>query len=267
MTGMRLKVVMLLTTLLIFPYSPYSWAAVAIAPAYIETIFSQGKATGQFLITNTGDKEERYRIKATHFTFDANGSLDTIPADANSIASLIKFNPKEFSLPPKSKKTIRFVIIAGDAKAAAREYWGAMELISLETNLIKQQGAAGRSMSIKIIPAILVPIFVTSGDVTNQASLSDLKITLGEAGLTAEALVSNQGQGHLLIEGAYQLLDSANAVIEEGRLGRDYILPESVRRFSNVIKVSPPKGDYTLKVEYTAPQLEAPISQSIKCTL
>lgn len=267
MTRMRLRVVLLLAFLFVFSYSPYSRAAVAIAPAYIETSFAQGKATGQFLITNTGDKEERYRIMATHFSFDANGSLDTIPADENSLVSMIKFNPKEFSLPPKSKKTIRFVIIPKDEKGAAREYWGAMELMSLDTNMIKQQGAAGRSMSIKIIPAILVPIFVASGDVTNQATLSDLKVTPGEAGLTAEALVSNQGQGHLLIEGRYQLLDNSNAVVEEGSLGRDYILPASVRKFSNVIKASPPKGDYIFKVEYTAPQLEAPIRQFIKCTL
>ena len=50
-------------------------AAVGISPGYVEVKLDKGRPAGRFLISNLGSVQERYRIKAIHFTYSVEGGL------------------------------------------------------------------------------------------------------------------------------------------------------------------------------------------------
>ncbi len=83
------------------------WAGIAISPAVVRLSLDKKRPAGQFIIRNVGDTTERYRINARHFLYGENGALQIVEPDEHSLVPWIKFNPKEFTLPPKSRRAVR----------------------------------------------------------------------------------------------------------------------------------------------------------------
>ncbi|NNC54678.1 MAG: hypothetical protein HKO07_03020 [Pseudomonadales bacterium] len=138
---------------------------IAVEPALVDLNFKAGRASGQFVITNTGDKEERYRIVSSFFTLNEAGNVQLAEETEHSMASWIKFNPKEFALPPKSKRLVRFVVLP-KKKVEDGQYWAAMELESLEGRDYSTQDEQGRTFNLKVIPSVLAPMFGRAGKIT-----------------------------------------------------------------------------------------------------
>lgn len=237
------------------------WAGVSIAPAFVEVSLDKKKPSGRFIIRNTGTETERFRIRASHFTFDNNGELTKTEPDENSLAPWIKFNPKEFSLPPKTNRAIRYIIIP-KGKLESKEYWGFMELQSLKANIAKTKAKDGRSMKLSITPTILVPIFATKGDVSYSASLTQSRVELREKRLVIDTIVNNTGKGHLIMDGDFEFLDNSGQVIEKGALGKNYILPGGKRRYRGFIKTELPNGNYTVNIAFSDPNLKETVKSS-----
>lgn len=238
-------------------------AMVTISPAFLEISLDKGRPAGQFTITNTGDETERYRINTAHFVFGETGNLQMIPPDRNSLAPWVKFNPKEFSLPPKSNVKVRFTIVP-KAKLEDREYWAAMELESLKTNITSGKDAAGRTMTLEVIPAIIVPIFATNGKIRHACRILDVVLKPGEPSLLLETRLVNAGTGHLALSGRYRISDASGTLVDEGKLGGDYVLAGATRVFTQTLQKKIAPGEYLVSVEYKAPQLEKPVTNSAK---
>jgi hypothetical protein len=246
------------------------WATVSISPALVRVSLDKSRPAGQFIIKNIGDTEERFRISAKHFLYGPNGELQVVPPDKNSLAPWLKFNPKEFTLPAKSRRAVRFVIVPQGKLVANSEYWGSIELESLKTNEARSaDDGAGRTMSIKVMTSVLVPIFATMGDIKYNAQLESIKIVpeVGKTGKRIEAQVNNQGRGSLIATVQYSILDASGEIVKEDIFGRSFILPESKRLFSRVIEGDDiPQGQYTVKVECNDSHLEAPLYKSMQYT-
>lgn len=240
-------------------------ATLSISPAYVELALDKGRPSGQFQITNVGDSEERYRIKAIHFLFLEDGGFREIPPDDRSLAQWVRFNPKEFVLPPKSRQTVRFTVNTR-GKLQTGEYWGAMELESLKTTHGRGKDAAGRELSIEVIPTILVPIFGKVGTVRYQATLKETRIVTSEKGEIVESQIANTGQGRLFIGGTYEIADSSGQSVASGILGRAYVLPGAERKFAVPLAVPLLAGQYILRVEYSSTGLEAPMFRETTLT-
>jgi len=167
----------------------------------LEVSFDRGRPSGQFIISNIGDAEERYRVRSVHFTFLKDGGVRRIQPDEHSLASWIKFNPTEFTLPPKTKRAVRYTIIP-KGKLKAGEYWGAMELESLNTTVGSGKDERGTEYQVEVISTILVPLFGRFGNVRYQGVVKEVKITPKGTGQCIELSVENTGEGRLLIEGS-----------------------------------------------------------------
>ena len=235
-------------------------ADLGISPAFLEVELDKGRPAGQFIISNLGDEEERYRIKAVHFSLSKTGGLDRIPPDGHSLAQWIKFNPTEFTLGPKTNRAVRFVI-APQGNLRAGEYWGAMELESLKTTMAKSQDQAGREFHIAISASIMVPIFGKSGNVRYLGTVKDAKMAVAESGKTIEVLFENTGDGRLLVEGQYEIRNSSGEEAAKGQLARTYVLPGMERVFTGEIKADLKEGNYKVQVKFTCPQLKQSIEK------
>jgi len=239
------------------------WAGVSISPAFIQVSLDKKSPAGRFIIGNTGTETERYRITASHFIFSDNGKLLKKEPDGNSLATWLRFNPKEFSLPPKKKRAIRYVI-APKGSVESKEYWGFMELRSLKVNAVSAKDKDGRSMKLTIVPSIIVPIFATKGNVSYSATLGDTRVIQHEKGLDIISMVKNVGQGHFFMTGNYEMVDSSGRVIQKGELGKYYILPGGQRKFKGIINTQILKGDYMINLAYSAPTLKGLITGKIQ---
>ena len=235
----------------------------SIAPAYVEVSLDKGRPAGQFIIANLGEEEERYRIRASHFTFTKDGSVRNIEPDEHSLAPWIKFNPTEFVLAPKSRRAIRYVITP-QGKLRPGEYWAAMELESLKTTVANAKDEGGREYRIEVIPSILVPMFGTVGKVRYQGSLKEIQVAPNEAGQAIQLLIGNTGEGRLVVGGEYEIRNSSGEKVQKGSLTRAYVLPGTEQILSRQLESNLPEGNYKVRVQCRSPQLKQPMEKEFE---
>lgn len=238
-------------------------ADLSITPAYVELTLDKGIPSGVFQIANSGETEVRYRVNAVAFRFDSDGGTKLVEPDERSMAPWIVFSPKEFTLAPNSQQKVRFAV-SPKGKLRTGEYWAAMELESLDTVTHKGLDAKGREMSVKVISSIVVPIFGKVGNVRYRGMSKEIKVVSEEKGKTIETWVANTGEGRLFLEGKYEIVSDSGKVIENGNLGRSYVLPGGNLKFSVAVKTEMETGTYTIKVRYHSTQLERPILDEIQ---
>lgn len=245
---------LLLTTAALLLAAPAAWAGIAVQPASVTLKLDKGRPSGKFVISNTGPTEERYRVRAAHFGYTLDGGLQLLPPDEHSLATWVKFNPKEFSLPPNSKRAVRFVIVPRGPLQEG-EYWGAMELESLNTSTATSSDKEGRELRLKIVPSVLVPIYGRVGNVRHDGRVADLAFAQGEQGPALAVTVANIGMGRLFVRGDYHILDENNREVYTATLPRGLVLPGLQRRFVSLIDEPLSSGRYTIRVEYGATPL------------
>lgn len=238
-------------------------ANIGIQPAYVEVQLDKGRPAGRFLISNLGDQEERFRIQSLHFTYSPEGALSQSKTGENSMAPWIIFNPKELTLPPQSQRAVRFAIIPRGVLQEG-EYWAAMELESLKLTETVSQDGTGKSVRLRVISAIQVPMFGTMGKVDYKGWVDELNVVSLEDGTYLKSMVVNTGTGRLGVNAKYQIRDLSGELLEEDVLGRAYILRGAKRIFSKKIVADLPKGSYIVKVICNAAHLEKPLTREIQ---
>ncbi len=226
-------------------------AGIAVKPANVVLPLDTGRPSGRFVVANNGDTEERFRINATHFAYSPNGALQVVAPDGRSLAPWVKFNPKEFVLPPNSKRAVRFVIVPRGTLSPG-EYWGAMELESLDYKETTTHDKDGRQITVKVIPSVLVPIYGTVGEVQYQATIEGINIIESTEGPALSVRFANVGGGRLMMKGSFTIVDTENRTLFSGKLPSGLILPGNHRYFNSLLEGTLESGDYKLSIDYGA---------------
>ncbi|OGW83596.1 MAG: hypothetical protein A2987_02905 [Omnitrophica bacterium RIFCSPLOWO2_01_FULL_45_10] len=222
-------------------------AILVIEPALVKTELTQGRATGAFVIKNTGDEEERYRAKAVHFVVTKEGALKEVPLDEYSLAGWIKFNPKEFVLPPKTSRMVRFSVIP-QGKVATREYWGAIEFMPLKGSNVKAEDGKGHIFNLQVLSVILVPIYGFVDGTLYSGRIDDISIKKLKDKTYLYCGVTNTGDGILRLKGSCQILDSSGTVVEEIGLKHIIAFTKKERLVKSEIKTPLKPGTYRARV-------------------
>lgn len=235
---------------LILAFNPCKkvYAALVIEPALIKLNLTQKRTSGVFFIKNVGDKEERYRATAVHFTVNEKGGLSLIAADEYSLANWIKFNPTEFVLPPKSSRMVRYSVIP-QGKLKNREYWGAIQFVPLKGNKFKSTQKEGQIIGLEVMTVILVPIYGLVEGTPNAGRIKQLEAVRQKDGLKINCSVLNTGEGVLRLTGSYQLINSAGTVIKELEINKFVIFPKMARLMISEIKDKLKPDKYFLNVK------------------
>jgi len=235
-------------------------ADVAIKPAFVEVNLSEGRPAGSFLISNVGDKEERYRVNAIHFTYTEQGALQRTETGDYSLAAWIRFNPRELTLPPNTQRAVRFAIIPR-GQLPEGEYWAAMELESLAVSEVtSKDDKTGRSMKLRMIATILAPIFGTVGKPSYTGEVQDLQVAVEKDAVLLKARVAATGTGRLGMVGDYEIADTSGHVVDSGPFCATYVLRGGQRWVTKQIKAAIPPGEYTVRLKLRAAHLTQPIT-------
>ena len=238
-------------------------AGIAVEPAYISLDFNKGRASGRFIITNTGDAEERYRVVASHFTFSEEGALSLSDPDRHSMAEWIKFNPKEFTLPPKSKRVVRYVVLPR-GKLKDGQYWAAMELESLEGRNYSTNDGGGRTFNLKVVPSVLAPMYGASGSIERDYDLTKFELSTSDRNKKVlEMQAVNTGNAVINLVGNYEIRNQSGEVVFESTLDSGLLLRDKTRTFVSFIEPDLPAGDYKLVVFYRGSSMEKVLEREL----
>jgi hypothetical protein len=242
-------------------------ADIAIKPAFVEVSMDEGRPAGTFLISNVGDKEERFRINAIHFTYTEEGALKRSQTGEYTLAPWIRFNPRELTLAPGTQRAVRFAVVSR-GKLVEGEYWAAMELESLTVNdMVAKEDKAGRSMKLRAVTTILVGIFGTVGKIAYEGQIKDLQVQVENGAVVLRTLVAATGTGRLGVKGGtYEIVDASGKVIDNGPYAAGYVMRGTQRWLTTKLGANIPKGAYTVKVSLQAPHLDQPLAKEIQVT-
>lgn len=238
-------------------------ADIAIKPAFVEVNMEEGRPSGTFLVSNLGDKEERFRVNALYFNYTEEGGLKKSQAGDYSLAPWIKFNPRELTLAPGTQRAVRFAIVPR-GKLESGEHWAAMELESLAVNeMVSKDDKLGRSVKIKVMTTIVAPIFGTVGKTSYAGQVKDLQVQVENGAVVLKALIAATGSGRLHVKGDYEIVDAAGKTVDSSPFAAGYVFRGAQRWFTRKITAALPKGDYTVKVNVVSPHLEQPVVKEV----
>jgi hypothetical protein len=240
-------------------------AQIGIRPAYLEVRLDDGRPTGSFTVTNEADQEVRIRVQALDFSFSAAGGLQAGTPSKYSLAPMIKFNPREFTLPPKASRAVRFSIVPGE-NLEDGEYWAALGFEPLQANKVTAE-QDGRQVSIDVRSGTLVPIYGHIGEIRHSGDLSGVEAVPGEEGIKISATLNNTGTGYLLAEGNYRITDASGQELATGTLGREVVLRDSHHIFSAVCAEITPREGLSVHVDVKVKQLEQTLAADTEVAL
>ncbi len=240
------------------------WANLGIRPAYVEVELDKRRPAGRFLISNLGDTAERYRINALHFVYSEEGELRQSKTGDHSLAQWIRFNPRELTLAPKTQQAVRFAIVPR-GKLEQGEYWAAMELESLRVNEITSTDEeSGKSVKLRTISTIMVPIFGTVGDVDYDGVIKDVKLVTNDGAIYLRALLAATGSGRLGAIAKYEIRNTDGEILDEAPMDRAYVLRGTQRWLTRKMEVELPEEVYTIKIIVNAAHFEKPLTKQIQ---
>jgi len=231
--------------LLLLPLA--SQASLGARPAYLFVDLNKRNPSGTFTISNLGDTKQTYRARAIHFELKEDGSIFPVKPDDYSLAEWIKFNPKEFTLPPHTSRLVRFTIVASTHKLKPREYWGAIEFTPLTGASFTNTDKQGRKMEFKVITALLIPIYGEMPGIVYDGSIKDVSAEQDGSHLKLSAMIANTGQGGLRISGNWKIFDKESGkLVKTVKTGKSLILPQQRRHLVTKTDEVIPAGQYTV---------------------
>ena len=219
-------------------------------PGYVFVDLSKENPSGRFIVSNNGEEKQTYRARAIHFALTKGGSIMPIKPDEYSLAPWIKFNPKEFTLPPKSSRVIRFTIIRDESKIRQHEYRGAIEFTPLTGASFKSKAdKKGRAMEFKVITALLIPIYGEMPGTVYGGRISDIGAEHSKKHLSLSAIVKNTGGGSLRATGVWQISGVGTGdVVKTVPVQLFTVFPTEERYLTTTISDTLPPGRYSIKL-------------------
>ena len=238
-------------------YSSVTEANIGVSPAYVYVDMKMRNPSGSFTVTNLTDTSQTYRARAMHFTIKENGSLLPVKPDKYSLINRIKFNPKEFTLPPKSTRKVRFSILTR-GKLEPHEYWGAIEFSPLEGKQYTGEGEDVKQFGFKVVTKLVIPIY----GIAPKTSFNGQILKVGgrniEERIHLKAMIQNDGEGGLRVGGEWQIFEKDTAKqVKTFPIDKFLILPKHRRLLNFHTDEKLPKGKYIaiLKLKQDKPEV------------
>ena len=143
--------------------------------------------SGTLSLANTGSKKATYRITVINMRMTETGAFEEIPegkavAGEQFAEGLFRYAPRQITLEPGESQLIR-VAARKPAGLAAGEYRSHLLIRAVPESgagqSIEKKAGEGLEISLAVIPGVALPIIVRHGELSAQATISDIAYTLG----------------------------------------------------------------------------------------
>jgi len=261
-----LRIVLVLFTFLIaMPPGQSVAGGLAVSPQRLE--FEGRTRSAEVQLRTNSPEAQTYRLSLVEMDMPEEGPLEMVenPApDRKSARRLIRYSPRQVTLRPGETQVIR-VRVRKPGGLADGEYRSHLlfqnvpdvgEGIEAEAD---QNPARGTQVSIVPIFGVAIPVTVRHGELSAEASLSELRLTTGSgasAGTKTLSLTIGRSGNRSLHGDLRVFLQQRNgAPVEVGRLNGISVYTPGTRRHVDLQLTAPPGGVLsrgTLSVEYRA---------------
>lgn len=211
---------------------------------FLFTLKPGERVTEAIKVTNTQETAAEYTAVIYDWTLDEEGRLVTFPAGerADSLAGLIKFNPRRFKLEPGQTQYVRFTLTA-PKEGAWLERRG---IIFFEESRPPEENTVGSTLLIQVGATV----YLSFTETVNAFRAYGLKIETGEEGPPVLLLdLANEGQAHIRYRVNYRITDEKGGLWGENTSGEQLILPGSRRVVRFPLTNTPPAGNYQMMVK------------------
>ena len=181
-----------------------------------------------------------------------------VAPDEYSLTGWIKFNPKEFTLPPQSSRAIRYSIIP-EGKLIPKEYRGAIEFTPLKGAKIQSHDNEGHQFNLQVLSIVLVPVYGYVKNTKYSGTLSDITVDKKKDEVLISADVSNTNDGILRFNGEYQITGPSEKKIEAASFKKIVIFQKNKRVLKTMIKKPAESGHYVVRLHIKSYDRRAPI--------
>lgn len=231
-------------------WHPLPAQQIRVNPAKIEVTLEQKITSGSLEVTSLVGAPVRYRVSALHWIFDEYNRLKIIPPDSNSIATWMKFNPREFEIDSGQTQVVRYTIIRPQSVRDG-EYWAGIQFEPLKYDVyhaVDSSGSGSRA-TVRVLISFFVPIYAQVGAVERAGEISEFRIYKGEKADILSAIVRNTGKGILRLKGGLRLssLDSINTTAETS-VGPVMVFPGRFAEIRVPLAEQPAPGHYSVLV-------------------
>lgn len=138
--------------------------------------------SGDITILNLGDKTETIRLSIISYEQMENGTYKTLETPLNPAfdpEKVVRFSPRQFTLPPNGRQKIR-VSIQRPADLPDGEYRFHVKAVSYDTEAEAtaetRARVKGNSVAMKMNIAVVIPVIVRKGNLTSTAKIENVSI-------------------------------------------------------------------------------------------
>lgn len=138
--------------------------------------------TGDLTILNLGDQTETIRLSLLNYEQLENGTYKTLSAPLNPAfdpEKVVRFSPRQFTLPPGGRQKIR-ISIQRPSDLPDGEYRFHVKAVSYDTEAEataeKRAPVKGKSLAMKMNIAVVIPVIVRKGNLTSTAKIENVSI-------------------------------------------------------------------------------------------
>lgn len=240
--GKKTSRILLLLLVISFLLTKTITATLHVEP--VRLIFGLGegeRATGAIHVTNRGN--ETLNLQANLYDWTLNQRDEIINYESGtlkeSLHGMIRFNPQRFTLEPGEIQIVRFTITIPPGQEEDFERRG---IIFVE----HEDFYAGDGMGATIKSMIGTTIYAIPASTEVVFRLLATQIHPGEGkDQWGALLVMNDGLAHLRYQITYRVVDHGGALVREGSIPQQFILP-GFQKENYLFLGQLPKGKYTL---------------------
>ena len=243
----QLRVVLIMGLLLVIGlgWAEQGWAVTHVEPARLILHVEPGaRRTGTIKVTNKGEEEIEVKAILYDWALDKKEALVTSQAGSRpeTLAELIKFNPRQFKVGPGKTQVVRFTIRAPEDIEQERR---GIVFFEEETGLVEEATGA------KVVTQIGTAIYFVPTTAQSRFRLLAAKVETAAAeeenlGLL---LVKNEGNAHIRYTINYKVINNKGAVIEDNKAAEKVILPQATRVAAFPITNQLASGEYKILLQ------------------
>ncbi len=161
--------------------STQSWARIDFTPTRV--LIDSRERSGEITLLNQTDKPGTIRIEVVHYRLKSDGAYETLETPLDSQfdpTKHIRLSPRQFTLPPKGRQTIRISVRRPPdlPEGAYRFHIKATRFANDDEESVSGE-EGGPQVAIRTNLGVVVPVIVNQGKIDTEVKISDINFLQG----------------------------------------------------------------------------------------
>lgn len=217
---LRWTLITIIAAMAMSAFGPVLAASLQVEPArFVLQVDPGGRSGGAVQVINPNNAPMALTAKVGDWDLSDTGRFIGLAPGASSasMADWIRFNPRSFTIPPRSRQTVRFSVSVPRGVAPGER----RSVLFFEQKASSPQGSGA-----VLISQIGVVVYAAVKPVRRNFSVTVDRVSLGAEGQSEVRIrVKAEGNAHCRVRGLFRLYDAGGKQTDEGQFAQQVILP------------------------------------------